>query len=203
MPPHSASSGLPNATCTRSAERMSAFVASVIAFQLDAVAYHDGRDSSSTEPPTAWAVRTSEVVSGLRRLLSEPHSPLRPVYLQEPTRFSADGETRPDSDSRHGSYGRAAALAKAAGAAAWTFHTPAGFALDSPTPLEAKDGAAGLLQEGERSVLDSLRAQVDSVAWGISYPVAGNPGRKAATGGPVAARYPTADADATPRRARR
>jgi hypothetical protein len=69
------------------------------------------------------------------------------------------GEGRRDTDSRPESYGLALSLARQAGAAAWTFHTPAGFALDNSTPLHSADGR-GLLQGGEVSVLDTLKAKV-------------------------------------------
>ena len=138
-----------------------AFAVTTRALGLDVVAYHDGRDSGPNHPAPNWVTRTPEVISALRGAAPAP-SDRRPIYLQEPTRFLAPHEDRGDSDDRPESYLHAVSLAKRAGAAAWTFHTPAGFTLDSSTPLHSADGQ-GLLQKGEVSVLNSLKTKVTAV----------------------------------------
>ena len=138
-----------------------AFANTSRALELDVVAYHDGRDSDRDVPAPNWATRTTDVVAALRKSVIAP-SGQRPIYLQEPTRFLLPGEGRRDTDNRAESYGLALSLAKRAGAAAWTFHTPAGFALDNSTPLHSADGQ-GLLQAGEVSVLDTLKATLAPV----------------------------------------
>jgi Cellulase (glycosyl hydrolase family 5) len=146
-------------------EPPAAFANTSRALELDVVAYHDGRDSDRDTPVPNWATRTTDVVAALRGSAKAP-SEQRPIYLQEPTRFLLPGEGRRDTDNRAESYGMALALAKRAGAAAWTFHTPASFALDSTAWLHAGEGRQGLLQDSERAVLDSLNAQAASVEWG-------------------------------------
>jgi hypothetical protein len=138
-----------------------AFAVETKALGLDVLAYHDGRDSGPNQPAPNWVDRTPDVIAALRGAGPAP-SDRRPIYLQEPTRFLAPHEDRGDSDDRPESYLHAVTLAKRAGAAAWTFHTPAGFALGGSTPLRSADGQ-GLLQKGEVLVLDTLKAQVAAV----------------------------------------
>lgn len=89
--------------------------------ELDAIAFHDPRGPG-------WEARVPAVVRELRKAG-------KPVYLQEPSRWRV-GETnacgRPesaDSDSDPEHFRLALRHARAAGAAAWTFHTQRTFAL--------------------------------------------------------------------------
>jgi hypothetical protein len=58
---------------------------------------------------------------------------------------------------------RAATAAKAAGAAAWTLHTTAGFNMRA-----APEGMVDRLAPVEREALDGLRAALDARRWGVS-----------------------------------
>lgn len=109
------------------------------------IAYHDPRRNG-------WEADTTDVVNHLKGTL--------PVYLQEPER----------SDNGHSWDGTAAVkLAKAAGAAAWTFHTSAGFFMndrgiashftDTSVPPE--------LYESERTFLANLPSALASTGWGL------------------------------------
>jgi hypothetical protein len=110
--------------------------------RLDVVAVHDTRRAD-------WVARTSTVTRTLRALASRRGE--IPVYLQEPMAWQ--DEAAPDRVER---FLAAAAAAKAAGAAAWTFHTRSGFIL--------RDGGAmtDRLDADERAVLTRLRSRVDA-----------------------------------------
>jgi hypothetical protein len=99
-------------------------VALATSAQLDAVAQHDRRRPG-------WSDQTTAVVTALRRAG-------RPVYLQEPTRWrlatKACGQPEDgDSDGDPAHFRTALRLARAAGAAAWTFHTQRTFRLRGPS----------------------------------------------------------------------
>jgi hypothetical protein len=100
---------------------------------FDVLAYHDGRDST-------WAEDTAGVVERLRA----DAGPI-PIYLQEPCAFGYPGCTNAELD-----YEEAVGNAKRAGAAAWTFHSRAGFKLNSTTPFR------DLLSSGERTFLERV-----------------------------------------------
>jgi hypothetical protein len=110
--------------------------------RLDVVAVHDTRRAD-------WVARTAIVTRTLRAMASRRGA--MPVYLQEPMAWQ--DETAPDRGER---YLSAAAAAKAAGAAAWTFHTRSAFIL--------RDGRAmtDRLDADERDVLTRLRPRVDA-----------------------------------------
>jgi hypothetical protein len=120
-------------------------------FGFDAVTYHDPRDHAPSRSPTHnWATKTGPVVASLKAKLAEA-GVVAPVYLQEPSRFIRPGEHRSDTDDDPSRYATALANGRAAGAAAWTFHTLAGGDLSGTEPLSE------LLLPGEQNVLDALR----------------------------------------------
>jgi hypothetical protein len=108
---------------------------------LDVLAVHDARAAN-------WHDRTPTVVRALRALGARRGE--KPVYLQEP--FAWQDERAPDRLER---YLDAAARAKRAGAAAWTFHTRSAFIL--------RDGRSltGQLDPDQRAFLERVRARVD------------------------------------------
>ncbi len=115
-------------------------------------AYHDPRN------PHAWyrAATLRGIVSGLQAGMGDTHVP---IDLQEPTAWGPRGED--DTTAPH--FRDAAVAAKAAGAAAWTFHQRAGF------NLETRSFASRL--EDEPVLLDamrSIRAAIDAAAWGAA-----------------------------------
>ena len=96
---------------------------------LDAIAFHDPRVRD-------WWTRTKTVVGDLKAIDK------RPIYLQEPTAYQLVGARsgRDDTDVEH--FRTALRDARAAGAAAWTFHTRKGFRLDDrsfTSQMEAGD----------------------------------------------------------------
>jgi RHS repeat-associated protein len=99
--------------------------------EMDAIAYHDPRGAG-------WETRTTTVVQTLRTMSPFP---LKPVYLQEPTRWrigttTACGTAETDSsDPVAANFRTALQNAKVAGAAAWTFHTQRAFRLAGQDPL--------------------------------------------------------------------
>ncbi len=109
---------------------------------LDVLAVHDAREPD-------WHDRTPAVVRDLVALGAR-HQP-RPVYLQEPQAWQ--DERAPDRVER---FLDAAARARRAGGAAWTFHTRSAFIL--------RDGRSltGQLDAGERAVLEQIRQRVDA-----------------------------------------
>jgi hypothetical protein len=86
---------------------------------LDAIAFHDPRVAG-------WWTRTGTVVSDLKKLSASP----RPVYLQEPTAYQQAGARSGRDDTNVDHFRAALRDARAAGAAAWLFHTRKGFRLD-------------------------------------------------------------------------
>ena len=109
--------------------------------EMDAIAYHDLRGAG-------WETRTTTVVQTLRTMAPFP---LKPVYLQEPTRWrvgttTACGTAESDASDPDPAHFRAALQrAKEAGAAAWTFHTQRAFKLATSGPLydQIRPRAAG------------------------------------------------------------
>jgi hypothetical protein len=75
----------------------------------------------------------------------------KPIYLQEPQPWQ--DERAPDRAER---FLDAAARARRAGAAAWTFHTRSAFILRDGRSLTAQ------LDAEQRAVLEGLRARVDA-----------------------------------------
>jgi hypothetical protein len=101
--------------------------------ETDAIAYHDARGAG-------WHDRTTTVVQSLRQMAPFP---LKPVYLQEPTRWrlatTACGTAETDSSDADPEHFRTALrLARQAGAAAWTFHTQRTFRLAGTSSLRSQ-----------------------------------------------------------------
>lgn len=123
---------------------------------FDLVAFHEGRDVYGL-----WAYDTDRLLDRLREALWTAGR-VAPIYLQEPNRFRRPRDRQPHLDDTVEHYWVAARGAKRAGAAAWTFHTAAGFDLGSNTTFEQ------LLLADERRVLDGLSAQLaEEPRWGI------------------------------------
>jgi hypothetical protein len=92
------------------------------AVKLDVIAFHEAQQRG-------WYERSAEQVAALKPLG-------RPIYLQESGRATRPGERFRGADCAAGPPGenpfvKALAEARRAGAAAWTFHTDAGFRLDT------------------------------------------------------------------------
>lgn len=111
---------------------------------LDVLAVHDAREAD-------WHDCTPAVVRELVALGAR-RGP-RPVYLQEPQAWQ--DERAPDRVER---FLDAAARARRAGAAAWTFHTRSAFILRDGRSLTTQ------LDAGERAVLEQVRQRVDAAA---------------------------------------
>ncbi len=90
-------------------------VALALAASLDVVAFHESQSAG-------WYEHTAERVQSLRRAG-------RPVYLQEGARAPDRGVSCTASGVSLNPWVRAVQIARKAGAAAWTFHTHAGFDL--------------------------------------------------------------------------
>ena len=120
---------------------------------LDVLAVHDARHAN-------WHDRTPAVVRTLRALGDRRGA--KPVYLQEP--FAWQDERAPDRLER---FLDAAARAKRAGAAAWTFHTRSAFILRDGRTL------TGQLDADQRAFLEKVRRRVDA-----ADPPAGSSGPK-------------------------
>ncbi|MEW5859126.1 MAG: hypothetical protein AB1861_17360, partial [Cyanobacteriota bacterium] len=99
---------------------------------LSGVAYHDPRNAD-------WYEKTGLIVRSLLEAM-------KPVYLQEPQKYSGQSSLTPEN------FTLAIKRAKRAGAAAWTFHTDAGFNLGGSNTIQSQ------LQPVERAVLDNLGA---------------------------------------------
>jgi hypothetical protein len=110
----------------------------------DVIAVHDAREAN-------WHDRTPAVVRELVAMAAR-RGP-RPVYLQEPMAWQ--DERSPDRLER---FLDAAARAKRAGAAAWTFHTRSAFILRDGRSLQAQMSA------DERRFVERVRARVDAAA---------------------------------------
>jgi hypothetical protein len=109
-----------------------------------AAAYHDPRRED-------WFTATvaKRVVNGVRSTLGDV---AQPVYLQEPTPGSAHCPAADfDGDATH--FLDAMTHAKAAGAAAWTFHTRLGFALRERTLVEKLNDPQ---HSSQKTVIDRL-----------------------------------------------
>jgi hypothetical protein len=98
-----------------------------------------------------WHDRTPAVVRTLRALGARRGA--KPVYLQEP--FAWQDERAPDRRER---FLDAAARAKRAGAAAWTFHTRSAFILRDGRSLTAQ------LDPDQRAFIERVRGRVDGAA---------------------------------------
>lgn len=109
---------------------------------LDVIAVHDAREPN-------WHDRTLPVVRELVALGARRG--VKPVYLQEPQAWQ--DERAPDRLER---FLDAAARAKRAGAAAWTFHTRAGFVLRDGRSMQSQ------MTADERRFVESIRARVDA-----------------------------------------
>lgn len=126
---------------------------------FDLLAFHEGRDVYGS-----WAYDTDRLLGRLREALWTAGRVV-PIYLQEPNRFRHPPDRQPHLDDTAEHYWVAARGAKRAGAAAWTFHTAAGFDLASGVPFEQ------LLLPQERRVIDGLSVQLaEEPAWGILQP---------------------------------
>jgi hypothetical protein len=110
---------------------------------FDVLAVHDARQAR-------WHDRTPAVVRTMRELARQRGD--KPVYLQEPQPWQ--DEQAADRVER---FLDAAARARRAGAAAWTFHTRSAFILRDGRSLTAQ------LDADQRAVLERLRARVDEV----------------------------------------
>jgi hypothetical protein len=110
---------------------------------LDVIAVHDDRVPN-------WHDRTLPVVRDLVALGARRG--VKPVYLQEPQAWQ--DEKAADRLER---FLDAVARAKRAGAAAWTFHTRAGFVLRDARAMQAQMSA------DERRFVEQVRARVDEV----------------------------------------
>jgi hypothetical protein len=132
---------------------------------FDVLAYHGSRDDAGR-----WADETDELVAGLRAQLAGTPRKVAPIYLQEPNRFRYVIDSLNYYDNTTAHYWTSAQNAKLAGAAGWTFHTAASFALSGSTPLSE------LLLPGERNVLESLAAKLaEQSTWGIQTGRAAGP----------------------------
>lgn len=111
---------------------------------LDTIAYHEDRTFG-------WWNQTYGVVQTLR-------GSGRPVYLQEPAKYTDNPGITADN------FITAVTNAKAAGAAAWTFHT-----------LAAKDLNGRYMQDNlapiEIDFLNRFRSAMDATAWGAQVPL--------------------------------
>ena len=109
--------------------------------QLDAVAYHDPRVGN-------WytQARMQPIIATLR-------SSGRPAYLQEPQKYQNQRSLTAAN------FREAVQNAKRLGAAAWCFHTEAGFRMNnqpfSPEPVEAE-------------FLETFREPLDQTPWGVN-----------------------------------
>lgn len=114
---------------------------------LDVIAYHDPR----TPPGTTWYNNTTTVVNDLRNASGAS----RPSYLQEPQKYC------PGSGLTGANFSTAVQNAKAAGAAAWTFHTEAGFDLKSSSFMSQ------LNLHPENDFVTTFKAPLDqNIGWG-------------------------------------
>jgi hypothetical protein len=129
---------------TNSAEAERYTYCAVDGCPLDVLAVHDAREPN-------WHDRTPAVVRDLVALGARRRP--RPVYLQEPQAWQ--DERAPDRVER---FLDAAARARRAGAAAWTFHTRSGFVLRDGRTIQAQ------MSEDERRFIEQVRARVDAAA---------------------------------------
>jgi hypothetical protein len=112
------------------------------AARLDIVAFHEGQEKR-------WFLNTPAIVAALRRANV-------PVYLQEMARAPDRGVPCAERSDEPNAFIEAVRAARQAGAAAWTFHTDAGFRLDREA-FQDRVRACGR----EREFLDTLAAALD------------------------------------------
>jgi hypothetical protein len=110
-----------------------------------AVAVHDFRGAD-------WQNQTDDVVNSIRTNVFGS-LPTKPIYLQEPMPWQ--DATPAEETLRVEKFLTAASNAKAAGAAAWTFHTRSGFILSGASMLTNMGG-------GEEAVIARLRGRVNA-----------------------------------------
>lgn len=133
---------------------------------FDVLAYHPERDAYGS-----WASDTGPLVHRLREAMltstgMQATAETMPIYLQEPNRFPRGGDRLRGLDDTPAHYWTAAREAKAAGAAAWTFHTAACFDLSGDVPFHE------LLADAEYQVIEALGAELATVpTWGIRTPL--------------------------------
>jgi hypothetical protein len=132
--------GRPATASTKGGYDLGATIAAASEQALDLIAYHERRDYG-------WWNDTYGVVQTLR-------TSGRPVYLQEPAKYTDTPGITADN------FITAVANAKAAGAAAWTFHTLAAKDLNGQSMTS---NLAGI----EVDFLNRFRSYVDATAWGI------------------------------------
>ena len=111
----------------------------------DVVAYHEPHFNEWWNYTYNW-VRDLRAASG------------KPIYLQEPLRY------KPDENAwwyTAAGLQKAVKEAKRAGAAAWTFHTSAGFYMNQDNFIDQ------LALYPEREFLSSFKAGLDQTPWGI------------------------------------
>lgn len=136
--------------------RAGAAASTAIAGNFDAVFFHDGRDN----PHGSWYThsRIAGDVGAMRAATSLP------IVYDEPTAWCVDGQSRfpcrPSDDGTPAHFAEAAANAKKAGAALWTFHTRTAFDLVSGDYLSQASSA-------EQDTVLSLRPAVLGVSWGV------------------------------------
>ena len=124
---------------------------------FEVVGYHDRRDS---EWPTTQS-KAQTVVQGIVDSANGLQGAMKPIYLQEPMPWtSLCGK---ESDDVEGHFTDAVKWYKAAGAAAWTFHTRDSFVLGAQKLTEK-------MSDAEKITITRLRASADSVAWGVLDP---------------------------------
>jgi hypothetical protein len=115
------------------------------------IPYHDPRSGT-------WAADTATVVGNLK-------GDGRPIYLQEPARVEDFDRNR--SDLWDGL--TAVHNAKQFGAAAWTFHTSAGFYMnDHGIAWHLQNDTTYRAFDAERSFLNNLPGTLASTTWGVN-----------------------------------
>jgi hypothetical protein len=119
--------------------------------KLDVAAYHCCRSSGTI---TDWAAATGPAVKGARAAVG----PGIPIYFQEPNRCGTGGQYA-DCTAGGSELVTAAVEAKKAGAAAWVFHTMAGYDLRDKTWFALLNGA-------EKDAVGKLGAAVQAAPWG-------------------------------------
>jgi RHS repeat-associated protein len=123
---------------------------------LSVAALHDGRGSN-------WYT-TAAVSAAISSGVDAMGASVAPIYLEEPTPFSGFPDCAPNgADSTPGHARQAVAAAKAAGAAAWTFHTRTAFRLSDGNYRSKLESLPG-----EREELEALRGAADAATWGAT-----------------------------------
>jgi len=107
-----------------------------------------------------------------------------PVYFQEPTPWGTASSTNdgPLNTDTWQNFITAVTGAKAAGAAAWCYHTRASFrmnggSLTAPLTMSTTNipwydltVSGGRLRPGERTFFDNLKPSLDATGWGVTLP---------------------------------